>query len=212
MAKRKKKMSQAEQWYWKMILLLFSIYLFYEAGGWGMVMIVFTLVVAIGAIYLDRKRSKGKSYEVVPLESWIKDSTDRRIKKINRIPKPHNGYRISKESLIKMSPDRFELFVAEVYKRQGYDVSVTKKSGDGGKDIVMRKGGRTYFVECKKFSKDRVSRPTVQKLVGACYPSKAIPIFVTTSEFTKEAREEAYRSGVCLVDGDELIRMIQSVL
>lgn len=212
MAKRKRS-RKADQWYWRVILFMFSIYLFHEAGGWGMVMIVFTLLVAIGAIYLDKSYSEDRKRKVVPLESCIKCSTGRQIKKTERIAKPHNGYKISRESLLKMSPDRFESFIAELYKKQGYEVSVTPKSGDGGKDIVMRKDGRTYFVECKRFSKgNRVSRPTVQRLVGACYPTRAIPIFVTTSSFTKEAKEEASRSDVCLIDGDELMRIINRVL
>ncbi len=113
--------------------------------------------------------------------------------------------------LLKVKPYEFEKIVADYYKSQGYTVLQTKKTGDGGKDLVMFKGAKTYFVECKQYAPgNAVSRPLVQKLVGACYPHRAEAIFVTTSKFTKEAKQEAGLSKVQLIDGSQLLQKINS--
>lgn len=45
---------------------------------------------------------------------------------------------------------RFEHELAPLFKRQGYDVDVTRGSGDGGVDIFLRRSGRTTVVQCKQ--------------------------------------------------------------
>ena len=75
----------------------------------------------------------------------------------------------------------------------------------------MYKCGQTYYVEVKRYGKGNpVSRPVVQKLVGACHPNNAKGIFVTTSRFTKGAIDEAHRSNIQLIDGDQFIRLLRS--
>ena len=75
----------------------------------------------------------------------------------------------------------------------------------------MYKGGQTYFVEVKRYGKSHpVDRPLIQKLVGACHPNNAKGIFVTTSRFTQGAINEANRSGVQLIDGNQFIKMLRS--
>ena len=43
-----------------------------------------------------------------------------------------------------MDPFKFEDYIAAIYKKLGYSVEQTKKTGDGGKDIIIKKGGKTY--------------------------------------------------------------------
>ncbi len=141
-------------------------------------MIGFTLIIGCGAIYLSGER--------------LSFTKRKQISNINQ--------------LLQMSPYKFESYVADFFREQGYTVFQTKCSNDGGKDLVMYKGGETYYVECKRYAKNNlVSRPLIQKLVGACYPVGAIPIFVTTSSFTQGAITEARKSGVQLIDGHKLI-------
>ncbi len=117
------------------------------------------------------------------------------------------------DELMQLNPYEFEKAIAQLFRDYGYTVHQTRKSADGGKDLVMYKGGETYFVECKKYAKsNKIGRPLIQKLVGACHPASAKPIFVTTSSFTSEAISEAQRSKVQLIDGRGLERMLNSTL
>lgn len=184
MSKRRKSITG----YLNAVLLLLLFCVLYKIGGSVLMMIAFTLVVGAGAIALS-----GESLTDV----------FRRRRRINIL---------TIEELIKLNPYEFEGVVAQVFREQGYVVHQTKKSSDGGKDLVMYKQGQTYYVECKKYAKkNSIGRPLIQKLVGACHPANAIPIFVTTSSFTTGAIHEAERSGVQLIDGNQFIKMIRAI-
>ena len=43
----------------------------------------------------------------------------------------------------------FEEEVAKVFRLNGYSAEVTKKTGDGGADLIMFKGDEKYAVQCK---------------------------------------------------------------
>ena len=103
----------------------------------------------------------------------------------------------SLEELRRLDPYQFEKVVGDYYRECGYVVHQTKRSNDGGKDLVMYKGGQTYYVEVKRYGKSHpVDRPLIQKLVGACHPNNAKGIFVTTSRFPQGAIDEAHRSNI----------------
>lgn len=46
----------------------------------------------------------------------------------------------------------FEEEVARVFRLNGYKAKVTKKTGDGGVDIIMYKGNKKYLVQCKHYT------------------------------------------------------------
>jgi restriction system protein len=89
----------------------------------------------------------------------------------------------------------FEEVVADLLSRQGYEVTVTPASRDGGKDIYAAKkdivGSFLYIVECKKYSPDdRVGVGLIRQLYGVVQAEKATAgIMATTSFFTKGAQE-----------------------
>lgn len=47
----------------------------------------------------------------------------------------------------------FEKEVGRLYKKHGYKVTVTKATGDGGVDIILKKNGKTIAVQCKNHAK-----------------------------------------------------------
>ncbi|MFW2341066.1 restriction endonuclease [Brevundimonas sp.] len=96
--------------------------------------------------------------------------------------------------IYQISPRRFEELVAKVYEELGYEVSLTPASGDGGRDLQVAKkdhlGSFLYFVECKRYSKDRpVGVGLVRQLHGVVSAAQASAgVLITTSSFTKGAR------------------------
>ncbi|MDB8545800.1 restriction endonuclease [Turicibacter sanguinis] len=164
------------------VLSLFLIMLIYKIGGIGLIMILATVVIGAAAIYLS-----GETL------------TFKRKKDIKSL-----------DQLIKMNPYQFESYIGDYFRDQGYTVHQTAKSNDGGKDLILHKGGKTYYVECKKYARSNsIGRPLIQKLVGAAHPTGAKAIFVTTSKFTNGAVAEAKRSNVQLIDGNRLMRMLK---
>lgn len=117
----------------------------------------------------------------------------------------------SLSDLKRMHPFKFEDYVAKLYKNMGYSVKQTKRTGDGGKDIIATKNGQTYFVECKRYS-DPVNVHKMRDFVGACVlGGKDVKgIYVTTSSFTNDAKSAANRIGIKMIDGNKLMSMIRS--
>lgn len=60
---------------------------------------------------------------------------------------------------------QFEQEVANVFRMNGYNAKVTKGSGDGGVDIILKKDGRTSIVQCKHY-KNPVPPEPIRALWG----------------------------------------------
>lgn len=113
------------------------------------------------------------------------------------------------------SPGFFENLVVEVLVEMGYGGTrkdageVIGKSGDEGIDGVInedRLGLDVIYIQAKRWE-GTVSRPEIQKFVGALQGKKARKgIFITTSDFSKQARDyaSAIESSVVLIDGETL--------
>jgi len=100
-----------------------------------------------------------------------------------------------KESLTNLTDRHFEVVIASLYKKIGYEVVLTKKSRDGGFDVsaqrAMGRGQEHLLVECKKYS-GAVGVQVVRQLLGVISASKVTKgVIVTTSRFTKPALQFA---------------------
>jgi restriction system protein len=99
------------------------------------------------------------------------------------------------EGLYELTARQFEELVAELLQRQGYDVTLTPRTRDGGKDVyaaMQSPIGRFLFVvECKRYAPDRpVGVGIVRNLYGQVQKERATAgILATTSFFTKDAKE-----------------------
>lgn len=113
------------------------------------------------------------------------------------------------------SPGFFEALVVEVLVEMGYGGTrkdageVLGKSGDEGIDGVInedRLGLDKIYIQAKRWE-GTVSRPEIQKFVGALLGKQARKgIFITTSDFSRHARDYAatIESSVVLIDGEAL--------
>jgi len=103
----------------------------------------------------------------------------------------------SKEALHQMTPRRFEEFLAFVFKGLGFEVELTKATRDGGADLLcLRDLDGIPFRLAVEIKRYRDSRPInvslVRSFVGANEQHKANQLlFVTTSSYTKPAKEYA---------------------
>jgi len=113
-------------------------------------------------------------------------------------------------TLLSISWLEFELLVGEALRRQGFSVQEAGGAGpDGGIDLVARKDGEKYLVQCKQWRSVQVGVPVVRELYGAMAAEGAVGGFVISSgRFTKAAKEFASGRNLKLVDGDLLNRWI----
>ncbi len=122
--------------------------------------------------------------------------------------------------IYKLTPREFEELVCEIFQKRGYDVTLTKKTKDGGKDLIVLNncflGGFLVYVECKKYSPQRpVSVKLVRELYGTVSADKATAgILISTSYFSREAVSFQQRvpNQMKLIDYKELIQKIKETV
>lgn len=126
------------------------------------------------------------------------------------------------ELIMQQPPDFFEHLVVDLLLAMGYGDSrsesgtVTKKTGDGGIDGIIREdklGFDNIYIQAKRWDPNKsVCAPEVQGFVGALTGAGASRgLFITTSHFSSGAREYAKKQHavkLVLVDGDELAQLM----
>ena len=110
-----------------------------------------------------------------------------------------------------MDPYDFEKYVDDLFMIRGYEVELTPRTGDGGKDIILNKDGVIRLVECKRYNENhKVSRPAIQKFHSALIDMNAKEgFFVTTSYFTQPAMDYTLNKPIRLIAIPLLIEMIE---
>ena len=118
------------------------------------------------------------------------------------------------------SPVFLERAVLKLLHRMGYgssedDLEHVGGVGDGGVDGVINQdslGLDQIYVQAKRYKDGGIGRQDIQAFVGALAGKHASRgIFITTSKFSKEAREYAENlkdTRVILIDGSELARLM----
>ena len=114
------------------------------------------------------------------------------------------------DALEQMSWQDFERLVGRAFEMDGY--SVTETGGgraDGGVDLVLRRGGEKFLVQCKQWKAYKVGVDVVRELYGAMAAKGATGGFVVTSgSFTDAAKDFAHGRNVKLLDGSKLRLMM----
>lgn len=105
----------------------------------------------------------------------------------------------------------FEVLVGEAFRLKGYRVTETGGGGaDGGVDLVVTKGSEKRLVQCKQWRAFKVGVTTIRELYGVMAAKGAAGGFVVTSgEFTGDAIEFAHGRNIELINGAQLLGMIE---
>ncbi|MBW2737669.1 MAG: restriction endonuclease [Deltaproteobacteria bacterium] len=122
---------------------------------------------------------------------WLPDIEQELLVYINNNP----------EKLREIPDRKFEEIIASIFKNQGFDVSLTSQTRDGGYDIFAVRhsqftGKDTYLIECKRYAEqNKVGVGIVRSLLGVVMMNQATRgIIATTSSFTKPAKEAALQN------------------
>jgi restriction system protein len=122
-------------------------------------------------------------------------------------------------ALSQVSPEFFERVVVDVLVAMGYGGNredagqAIGRSGDGGIDGIIKEdklGLETIYIQAKRWD-GTVGRPEIQRFAGALQGHRARKgVFITTSAFSKDAREYVSHidSKIVLIDGIELTRLM----
>ena len=108
-----------------------------------------------------------------------------------------------------MKGKEFEKYCMELLKKNGFmDIKGTPASGDQGVDILAKKDGITYAIQCKGYSSPVGNRAVQEVYSGkSCY-NCMVGVVLTNNYFTTAAKETAEKNQILLWDKDELHRLI----
>ena len=125
------------------------------------------------------------------------------------------------QAVVAMTPQAFELLIVDLLLAMGYgggDRTMGArigKSGDGGIDGIINEdalGLDAVYIQAKRYAvENKVGRPALQAFVGSLTGEGANKgVFVTTSDFSKEARDYLNRvqHRIVLINGDRLARLM----
>ncbi|WP_175597083.1 restriction endonuclease [Peristeroidobacter soli] len=114
------------------------------------------------------------------------------------------------ESLRRLTWREFESMVGEAFRRRGYQVQENAVDGpDGGVDVVLRKHGATFYVQCKQWKRAKVGVKPLRELQGVIAAGGAAGgFFVASGAYTNEAHDFARQCPIELIDGRALVEMI----
>ncbi len=171
--------------------------------------------------FKNRKKEKGEEDEAEIVSTSEQGST---LTPEDALASAYNKLRSALESELliavkESSPSFFERVVVDLLVKMGYGGNrqdagrALGKSGDGGIDGIInedRLGLDVIYIQAKRWE-GVVGRPEIQKFAGALQGQRARKgVFITTSLFTKEAREYAsvIETKIILIDGEHLSKLM----
>ncbi len=123
-------------------------------------------------------------------------------------------------SILNASPEFFETLVVDLMLSMGYGGSrkdagqATQYTQDGGIDGIIKEdklGLDMIYLQAKRYTNKTIGRPDIQAFAGALDMHRAKKgVFITTSSFSKEAKEYVgmIEKRIVLVDGEQLTELM----
>lgn len=125
--------------------------------------------------------------------------------------------RVVLNEIIGMDGGLFEQFVADLWRVQGWNVTVTQNSRDRGVDIIAEKStpfSQKQVIQAKCNSRgNKITSPDVQQYNSLKDQIDGVDavVIVTTSTFTSQAKQLASNLNVKIIDGPTVIELLSNV-
>ena len=112
----------------------------------------------------------------------------------------------------RMKGREFERFLAEFFRKQGYEVKGTPVSADQGADLLLYKEERRIAVQAKQWEAKVGNKAVHEAHVGRTFYNTYEAWVIATSAFTKAADEAGRNLGVRLIGGKELSAWVSTTM
>jgi len=189
------------------ILSGLSLFFFTELKQiwWLFFVILFGSVIVaeiLGTMWVRKRRNDKKVQKNSAPAKTTKVSAQKAPRESTGKPRIMTEQELVEADVRTLSGTDFEKLMELYYREQGYQVERIGGSGDHEVDLVLKgKEGYKIAVQCKRWKQDVgndiVLRLKAGKQVHGCYDAW----IVTTSNFTKAAREAAERLNIKLING-----------
>ena len=114
--------------------------------------------------------------------------------------------RESSQGVLDLDWRQFESLVAGYFEAQGFAVTQTNGGADGGVDVIAKKEGETFLVQCKQWRATQVGVNVVRELFGVMSACGATGGYVVSAgPFTRPALEFAEGRNIRLIDARKVV-------
>lgn len=178
----------------------------------------------INEIYVSLKEAKEKISSLYPFDKTKIEylaEKERELRKKEDLRFLANAYKqrqkksairkniVIIDNLYNLTPVEFEKWVKKhVFEKDGWIVSETKTTGDGGIDLILEKNDEYSIAQCKRFRKT-VGEPMLRDFYGTMM-SEGVSrgYFVTTGLFSLSAQKFAQEKPIILMDRRVLANLL----
>lgn len=205
-----------------------------NSGGFILLSVSVCLWVFLAYMYLSLskriKKLELKEAKRRPTDSYIKEQPSSRPENepLSAAPAPAAVDQPAPENILKavdqellekirtLDAYSFKKYVAEIFQLFGYQTKVTPYNRDNGIDIIMRKNNLQSYVQCKKHNISTVEASAVKDFYEpiASRLNGGFAFIITINSFSEDAKRFAknpkHTSNIMLIDGQRLLRLIQS--
>ena len=116
---------------------------------------------------------------------------------------------LSNNNFDAMTGEEFEAYCALLLVKNGFNsAEVTKASGDQGIDVLAKKDGISYGIQCKCYSSDIGNKAVQEVFAGRRYYDCHVAVVLTNRYFTQSAKSLAKKNSVVLWDRDKLMELV----
>mgnify|MGYP003655074468 CR=1 FL=1 len=167
----------------------------------------------------DNEVAQPNSHEIAKSETDVRTPEDAMVN-ADRLLKATLRDELLGE-LLAVNPAQFEQLILDVLSAMGFgggklsNKTLTPISGDGGIDGIINEdalGLDAVYIQAKRYALDnKIGRPDIQKFVGSLTGESATKgVFVTTSDFSKEAHDYVQRvqQRIVLINGNKLAQLM----
>jgi restriction endonuclease Mrr len=171
--------------------------------------IAVVLLVAIAFVAWLRKRARLQAEE--ERRELVRQREAAEAAKRRRIKALLHPDRV-RDEIHYMSGPEFERFMADLLRQKGYQVEETPLSGDQGVDLVLPDlDGKRVVIQLKRWTGPVGNNAIQATFAGMAHYQADEGWIITTSTFTKSARELARSTSVRLIDRDELADWLEGL-
>lgn len=115
------------------------------------------------------------------------------------------------EAVSSMGGTQFEVFVADLFRAMGHQVSMSGGVGDQGVDLVVNPRGERIAVQCKNHARPVGNKPVQEVYAGARHHRCVDAWVVAPAGYTRGAIDLAKSTHVLLYDADSVHEWIRKV-
>jgi len=187
-------------------LIILAISLFAVSKLMGLILLVIIAIPTIVGIVVD-KHTRIKQIEEQKVRIALRETAQEKEAKRKREEEEKYFQKLKKlDQLQNLSGSEFESLVAKIFRKMGYKVMITPKTGDEGIDIdTIDPQGEKVVIQCKRWQ-GTVSSKVVREFYGSLMHAKAEKGFlVTTGTFSTAAIAFAKGKPISLIDGKDFI-------